>query len=100
MKYGIQDRMPRPIIPGDKHATNKRLVEILAEKIYSLELDAEPGQQIWAYRKAAWAIEDLEQDIWLVYRMMGIKGLQAISGVGADLAGEIERLLLNLQQVA
>jgi DNA repair photolyase len=100
MKYGIQDRMPRPIIPGDKHATNKRLVEILAEKIYSLELDAEPGQQIWAYRKAAWAIEDLEQDISLVYRLMGLKGLQAISGVGADLAGEIERLLLNLQQVA
>jgi hypothetical protein len=35
-----------------------------------MKLDDAPGQPIWAYRKAAWAIEDLEQDISLVYRFM------------------------------
>ena len=29
-KYGIRDRVPRPIIPSDKRALNKRIVEVLA----------------------------------------------------------------------
>jgi DNA repair photolyase len=33
-KYGIRDRMPRPIIPGDKRILNKRIVERLAGQIY------------------------------------------------------------------
>ncbi|NIV40593.1 MAG: hypothetical protein GWN58_67715, partial [Anaerolineae bacterium] len=28
-QYGISDRMPRPIIPGDKRTLNKRIVEAL-----------------------------------------------------------------------
>ena len=59
-QYGIADRMPRPIIPGDKRALNKRIIEALANQGYWLELDNAPGQSVWAYRKAAWAIEDLE----------------------------------------
>lgn len=92
-KYGLSDRMPRPIIPGDKRALSKRIVEALANQCYWMELDNAPGQRVWAYRKAAWAIEDLEQDIGLVYRTMGLKGLQAIPNVGPSLAREVERLL-------
>ena len=54
--------MPRPIIPGDKRALNKRIVEALANQCYWMELDNAPGQRVWAYRKAAWATEDLEED--------------------------------------
>ena len=36
---GIADRMPRPIIPGEKRALNKRVVETLANQAYELELD-------------------------------------------------------------
>jgi hypothetical protein len=88
--YGISDRMPRPIIPGDKRALSKRIVEALANQCYWMELDNAPGQRVWAYRKAAWAIEDLEQDISLVYRTMGLKGLQSIPNVGPSLAREVE----------
>jgi hypothetical protein len=71
-QVGISDRMPRPIIPGDKRALNKRIIEALANETYSLELDNAPGQRLWAYRKAAWAIEDLEQqDVGLIYQQMG-----------------------------
>ena len=28
-----------------------------------MDLDNAPGQRVWAYRKAAWAIEDLDVDI-------------------------------------
>ena len=91
--YGISDRMPRPIIPGDKRALNKRVVEALANQCYWLELDNAPGQRVWAYRKAAWAIEDLEQDAGLIYRQMGRKGLVSIENIGPRLAEVIEVLL-------
>ena len=94
-RYGIRDRMPRPIIQGDKRQANRRIVERLAERIYEMELSGESSQRIWAYRKAAWSIEDLEQDIGLIYRMMGVKGLQAIPGVGQSLAKVVEDLILS-----
>jgi hypothetical protein len=92
-EYGISDRMPRPIIPGDKRTLNKRIVEALANQCYWLELDNAPSQRVWAYRKAAWAIEDLEQDVGLIYRQMGRKGLESIPNVGPRLAEAMEDLL-------
>jgi hypothetical protein len=95
-QYGISDRMPRPIIPGEKRALNKRIVEALANQCYWMELDNSPGQRVWAYRKAAWAIEDLEMDIGLLYRQMGRKGLEGIENVGPRLMGVIESMLNSL----
>jgi DNA repair photolyase len=92
-QYGISDRMPRPIIPGDKRTLNKLVVEALANQVYYMELNGEPSHRVWAYRKAAWAIEDTEQDLGLVYRQMGRKGLESIEGIGPSLALVVERLL-------
>lgn len=93
VKYGIRDRQPRPIIPGEKRARNKRIVELLADELYELELENAPANAQWALRRAAWAVEDLEQDIGLVYRMMGVRGLAGLPGVGEALAGKIEALV-------
>jgi len=95
---GVADRIPRPIIPGEKRSLNKRIVEVLANRCYGMELEHAPGQRIWAYRKAAWAIDDLEQDIGLVYGTMGIKGLESIENVGQRMAREIESLLHELNK--
>jgi DNA repair photolyase len=92
-QYGISDRMPRPIIPGDKRALNKRIVEALANECYWMELDNVPQQRVWAYRRAAWAIEDTEQDLGLIYRAMGRKGLESIENVGPKLALVVEQFL-------
>jgi DNA repair photolyase len=92
-EYGIRDRMPRPIIPGDKRALNKRVVEALANQVYDMELNGEPSRRIWAYRRAAWAIEDTEQDLGLIYRAMGRKGLESIESVGPKMAQVVEDLL-------
>jgi hypothetical protein len=92
-QYGISDRMPRPVIPGDKRALNKRIVEALTNECYWMELNNALGQRVWAYRKAAWAIEDLEQDVGLIYRAMGRKGLESIENVGPRMAEVIERLI-------
>jgi DNA repair photolyase len=93
---GISDRIPRPIIRGEKRALNKRIVEQLANQCYWMELEKAPSQQIWAYRNAAWAIEDLEQDIGLVYRQMGRRGLEGIENVGTQMVDVVERLLNEL----
>lgn len=96
--HGISDRMPRPIIPGDKRAQNKRVVEALAKRLYYMELTGEANHQVWALRKAAWAIEDLEQDIGLVYRQMGRKGLEQIPNVNAQVAALVEALIQKAPQ--
>jgi DNA polymerase/3'-5' exonuclease PolX len=90
--------MPRPIIPGDKRTLNKRVVESLVNQLYALELEGAPSYRQWAYRKAAWSIEDLEQDLGLVYRVMGRKGLESIENVGPKLAQVVERFLIEAQE--
>lgn len=89
-KIGIPDRKPRPIIPGEKRALNKRAAELLSDKTYTMELEGEPDFRIWPYRKAAWALEDLRQDIGLVYEKMGAKGLQSIENIGPSIAKQLE----------
>jgi hypothetical protein len=93
--HGLSYRVPRPVIPGEKRALNKRVVEALARQLYSLEIEEAPKYRQWAVRKAAWAIEDLEQDLGLIYRMMGLKGLESIPDVGAGMAKEVEGLILQ-----
>jgi DNA repair photolyase len=91
--YGIRDRIPRPIIPGDKRALNKRVVEALANQVYDMELRGEPSRRVWAYRKVAWAIEDTPQDLGLIYHQMSVKGLEGIENVGPKLAQVVEALI-------
>ncbi len=85
--------MPRPIIPGDQRAGNKRLAAFLADEAYHLGLRNEPGHRVWAYRKASWALEDLAPDVRVVYETMGRQGLESIQGVGPRLARVIEERL-------
>ena len=49
--------------------------------------------EIWAYRKAAWTIDELDRDIEEVYAAQGIEGLLAIPNIGKELAGEIAAVL-------
>ena len=58
-----------------------------------MELEGEPKHRVWAYRKAAWAIEDTPQDLGLIYRPMGRKGLESIENVGPKMAGVVEDLI-------
>jgi len=92
-QFGIKDRMPRPIIEGEKRARNKKIVEMLANRVYDMELQNTSPQRVWAYRKAAWAIEDLEQDVGLIYSKMGLKGLESIPNIGTRIAKEIAGIL-------
>jgi DNA repair photolyase len=91
---GIHDRMPRPVIPGEKRELNKRVVEQLAAHLYTLEITGAPQYRQWAYRKAAWAVEDLEQDLGLFYRTLGRKGLESLPGIGPGMAKVVEDMII------
>jgi len=90
-KYGIKDRMPRWIPP--ELGINKKVTEGLFNKVYSMELACESQYRIWAYRKAAWGVDELSEDIREIYQKEGINGLKKIPNVGESIAGKIAEIL-------
>ena len=91
-KYGIKDRMPRHIQPG-RLAANKKIAEILFNETYHMEIEGAEEYKIWAYRKAAWAIDELDEDVKAVYERSGVDGLRAIPGIGKKLSKRIAKEL-------
>jgi DNA repair photolyase len=91
-KHGISDRMPR-LVKYSPFPENLRLAEHLHNIVYGMELDREPQPNIWALRKAAWAVDDLNQSINQLYENKGGSGILAISGVGAMALQAIESWL-------
>ena len=91
-QLGLKDRMPRYVVPGPL-AVNKQVAEYLHLKAYDLEIEEATRYRIWAYKKAAWSIEDWGENILEKYNREGETGLQTIPCVGTRLAGEIARWL-------
>jgi hypothetical protein len=96
--YGIKDRMRRPILLDDPLAANKRVAERLFLRAYDLFLEEAEGYRQWAYRKAAWAVDEMESDIGATHAEHGTKGLEGIKGVGEKLAVEIDGWLRSGDQ--
>jgi DNA repair photolyase len=84
----ISERMPR-YIPVGPLGVNKQLAEHLHLKAYDLELEQAETFRIWAYRRAAWTVDELPKDISIIYEELGEAGLKALSGVGNSLAQKI-----------
>lgn len=91
-QFGLLDRMPRYISPGPL-ATNKRIAEKLFLKTYDLELEQASDTRIWAYRRAAWTVDELNEDITGIYQEGGEPALRGLPGIGTRLAGLIARWL-------
>ena len=67
-------------------------------KVHDLELAMENNYKIWAYRKAAWAMDELDRGIEEIYTAQGIEGLSSIPNIGKQLAGEVETMLKGQQK--
>jgi DNA repair photolyase len=91
-RHGLKDRMPRYIAPGPL-AINKQIAEKLFFKTYDLELAQADTYRIWAYRKAAWAVDEYAESIVEIYRRNGEIGLQKIPGIDKSMAAEIGKWL-------
>ena len=72
--------------------TNKEIAKIFAEVGEYLAMDDVPFKPR-AYEKAAETIGYLEEEVADIYKKNGLKGLEAIPGVGASIALKIEELI-------
>jgi len=91
-RHGLRHRIPRTVAPGPR-AINKRIAERLFLAAYDLELEQAASYRIWAYRKAAWAIDEWPESLDELYRAGGEARLQQIPAVGKSLAVHIGRWL-------
>jgi DNA repair photolyase len=91
-RHGLLDRMPRYIAPGPL-ATNKRIAERLFLKTYDLELEQAKQYRLWAYRKAAWTVDELAESIADIYESRGEAGLRELPAIGKKLAAQIAEWL-------
>ena len=91
-KHGLLDRLPRYVAPGPL-AVNKRIAERLFLRTYDLKLEQAEQYRIWAYRKAAWAVDEWQENIASIYQAEGEAGLRRLPGVGKSLAAQIAHWL-------
>jgi DNA repair photolyase len=91
-QYGLLDRMPRYIPPGPL-AINKRIAEQLFLHTYELELTGGNQYQIWAYRKAAWTVDEYPNNIADLFLENGIAGLQELPAIGKRISQHIATFL-------
>ncbi len=97
-EHSIPDRMARPILPTDPLGTNKRIAERLFLKAYALTLEEAASYRVWAYRKAAWAIDELEENVESIYAHDGSKGVADHQGYWAQ-PGYADRRVVARQRV-
>ncbi|MBI9043822.1 MAG: hypothetical protein JEZ06_05010 [Anaerolineaceae bacterium] len=91
-KHALLDRMPRYISPGPL-SINKRIAEKLFLKTYDLELEEAVDTRIWAYRRAAWTVDELDESIWKIYLQGGESTLKQLPGIGKSISGQIGKWL-------
>jgi len=82
--------MPKP---SASHYTNQQLAETFTLIANLLEIKGEIIYKTLAYRKAADSLTELGRDVSDIYAEEGLKGLQALPGVGKAIAEKIEELL-------
>jgi DNA repair photolyase len=87
-KFGLRDRFPRYIGSGPR-AANRRIAEQLFLKLHDLELEQAPSARIWAYRNAAWLVDELPESIQEIHRAQGAAGLLSLPGIGQNIAADI-----------
>jgi DNA repair photolyase len=93
-RHGLTDRMPRYVSPGPL-AINKRIAEQLFLKTYDLELARASSHRIWAYRRAAWGVDEWPDSVADLYRQGGQAELKRVPGVGQRIADHIATWLVE-----
>lgn len=71
---------------------NQEIAKILREISDYLEMDDVPFKP-FAYQKAAYIIEGLEEEVKEIYQKGGLKAIEAIPGIGEGIGKKIEELI-------
>ncbi len=97
-RHGLRDRMPRYAGRGPL-ALNKLVAEQLFLKTYDLELEQSHEQRIWAYRKAAWTVDEFPESVAELFETHGEAGLRELPGIGKTIAAEIVKSMQRIKPV-
>ena len=65
--------------------SNQEIAKIFCQIEEMLKINSVPFKPR-AYKKAAEALESLKEDVSVIYKNKGIKGLKEISGIGESIA--------------
>ena len=99
-KYQINDRIPRPIeFFPEKIKLNKKIAEIFFDKVYRMEIENKSVYRVWAYRKASWALDALEENVYNIYKESGLIGLDEIRDIGEFFSRQIEEEIKKLIRI-
>ncbi|MDO8676376.1 MAG: DNA polymerase/3'-5' exonuclease PolX [Candidatus Azambacteria bacterium] len=79
-------------MPTVAKITNQEIAKILYEIGEYFEIKGIPFKPR-AYEKAAYFVENLEEEVFEVYKRGGLKAVEDISGVGISIAEKIEELI-------
>lgn len=93
-KVGLNHRVPRHV-PAGPLAVNKRIAEQLFLKAYDLELELAHSSRIWAYRRAAWTVDEYDVSLMEIHREGGETALRQLPGIGVRLAAQIGAWLMS-----
>lgn len=88
IKHGIADRMPRYCGSGAL-TVDKRIAELLHLKLYELEFARAPAPRLWAYRKAAWQMDEMRESVAGIYGNQGEAGLRSLPNIGPYISRDI-----------
>jgi len=96
-KHGLTPYIPRPVeIYPEELRVNMRIAEMLYLKARELQLSGGESYREWAYRKAAWSLDDLEESVKTILEKQGIEGIMQIKGIGRSLVAQIKEFLSNI----
>jgi hypothetical protein len=89
-KFGLKNYIPRPI---EHYPENLRLNKSIAEEFYlkarEISVSGGYGYREWAYRKAAWSLDELASSIEEIFHEEGLEGLKKIKEIGNSLSKQI-----------
>ena len=93
-KYGLLNYIPRPVKfwPQDIRI-NKEIANKFHLKAKELQFYKKDERRGWAYRRAAWALDELDKGVAEIYKKSWLAGLQKIDSIGNRLAHLIENEL-------
>lgn len=95
-KQGLTPYIPRPIeIYQKEQQTNRKIAERFYLEARELQLSGADSYREWAYRKAAWALDELDRNVEEIFQEHGTEGLQKIEGIGKSLANKIAAFIEN-----
>jgi len=72
---------------------NKEIAQIFYDIKKLLDIKGDSLFRIWAYEKAAKALENLKEDVKKIYKEKKLKGLKEIAGIGISSAKKIEEYI-------